>query len=107
MNKLKKILKRVTIGGSNLEMGLKFNYVFGLGLGGLGRTTKQEWIPAIPPVMSLFYGSFHWKNILANVAYGAGVATVHSDKIYYAIRQYMPQITPQIMECVKNLQDLF
>ena len=62
---------------------LKISYISGFVLGTAGRLTGAEQIPALPIVIDLWHGIVPTSERVAHyMAYGAGVATAYTDKVY-------------------------
>ncbi len=80
------LLKKVFLSGGETANAMKLSYILGLGLGATGRFTKQELIPAIPPIIDLVGGAIPTPSRVAcYTAYAAGIATAYADKIYTII----------------------
>lgn len=59
----------------------------GVLLGGLGRSTGSEWIPAVPLTMDFMFnaqGYFSLRGLWGLAKYGFGVALPYADKFYLA-----------------------
>src|SRR3989344_5825933 len=68
---------------------------FGASLGGLGRATSVQWIPAIPMGVDLMHnitGYTTVRGIWGLAKYGCGVALAYSDKIYPILQEQSPII---------------
>ncbi len=63
-----------------------FNFSFGAGLGALGKSTKNEFIPFIPPTIDIFYCGRLNKGY---ISYGLGVAINYIPEIYQFVQNIL------------------
>ncbi|MCA9485433.1 MAG: hypothetical protein KC506_01155 [Nanoarchaeota archaeon] len=62
----------------------------GAALGGIGRATGMNWIPAVPAVFAFYGGEIGTVGGFSNlVKYGLGVALPYADKVYYAAQELL------------------
>jgi len=67
----------------------------GAALGGLGRATGAEWLPAVPIGIDLMHNATGYttlRGFWGLVKYAAGVALPYTDKIYYATQVLLDRI---------------
>ena len=69
--------------------------ILGASLGGIGRATDEQWIPAAPLAMDLFWGAKYnsARGLLGLAEYGLGVALPYADKIYFVVEQNLPKLS--------------
>ena len=78
--------------GNSTELGLLkligielISIAMGAALGGLGRATGEQWIPAVPIAMDLMWNAEGYttpRGMSGLAKYGIGVALPYADKIY-------------------------
>jgi hypothetical protein len=64
--------------------------VMGATLGGIGRITGTDWIPAVPILMDFMTnaeGYITKRGMIGLLKYGVGVALPYADKIYLMVNQ--------------------
>ena len=94
-NKIKEdsLVKRILFAGGETANAMKLSYVSGLALGTVGRLTNQDYLPAILPLIDLIHGATPTRDRLAcYMAYGAGIATAYTDKIYPSVIEIADKI---------------